>query len=54
MLFQLLKLQKSNYVLKAALEAAAERGFPEWLEVDVKALSGTFKAPPQREETCLR
>ena len=36
--------------VKAALEAAASRGFPEWLEVDAKAGKGTFKAYPQREE----
>lgn len=35
---------------KAALEAAASRGFPEWIEVDVKAAKGTFKAYPQRAE----
>lgn len=36
--------------IKSALEAAEQRGFPEWLEVDVKALKGTFKAKPQRDE----
>jgi small subunit ribosomal protein S4 len=36
--------------VKAALEAAASRGFPEWLEVDVKAGKGVFKAYPQRAE----
>jgi small subunit ribosomal protein S4 len=41
---------KQQLRIKAALEAAAQRGFPEWLEVDVKALKGTFKAKPQREE----
>jgi small subunit ribosomal protein S4 len=35
---------------KAALEAAESRGFPEWIEVDVKAGKGTFKAFPSREE----
>lgn len=35
---------------KAALEAAASRGFPEWLDVDVKAGKGVFKARPQRSE----
>ncbi len=35
---------------KAALEAAASRGFPEWLEVDAKAGKGTFKAYPVRAE----
>ena len=36
--------------LKAALEAAEQRGFPEWLEVDTKDMKGTFKAKPQRAE----
>ncbi|MCX7179466.1 MAG: 30S ribosomal protein S4 [Proteobacteria bacterium] len=35
---------------KAALEAAESRGFPEWIEVDIKAGKGTFKAYPQRTE----
>jgi len=36
--------------VKAALEAAESRGFPEWLSVDVKEGKGTFKALPQRAE----
>ena len=36
--------------LKSALEAAEQRGFPEWLDVDAKAFKGTFKAVPQRTE----
>lgn len=36
--------------VKAALEAAASRGFPEWIDVDAKAGKGTFKAYPQRAE----
>ncbi len=36
--------------VKAALEAAAQRGFPEWIEVDVQAGKGGFKAYPQRAE----
>ncbi len=36
--------------VKAALEAAEQRGFPEWLEVNVKEGKGTFKAYPQRAE----
>lgn len=41
---------KAQLRIKSALEAAAQRGFPEWLEVDVKAFKGTFKAKPQRDE----
>ena len=36
--------------VKAALEAADSRGFPEWLAVDAKTGKGTFKAYPQRAE----
>jgi len=36
--------------IKGALAAAEQRGFPQWIEVDVKALKGTFKAKPQRDE----
>lgn len=41
---------KAQLRIKGALEAAEQRGFPEWLEVNVKALTGTFKAKPQRDE----
>ncbi|MBI3936292.1 MAG: 30S ribosomal protein S4 [Betaproteobacteria bacterium] len=41
---------KAQLRIKGAAEAAESRGFPEWLEVDVKSLKGTFKARPQRSE----
>ena len=41
---------KAQLRIKAALEAAEQRGFPEWLEVDTKAMKGTYKAKPQRAE----
>ena len=41
---------KEQLRIKAAAEAAAGRGFPEWVEVDAKALKGTYKAGPQRAE----
>jgi small subunit ribosomal protein S4 len=41
---------KAQLRVKAAVEAAEQRGFPEWIEVDAKALKGTFKAKPQRSE----
>ncbi|MFZ5555793.1 MAG: 30S ribosomal protein S4 [Pseudomonadota bacterium] len=41
---------KQHLRVKAAAEAAEGRGFPEWIEVDAKALKGTFKALPQRAE----
>ncbi|MDP2707250.1 MAG: 30S ribosomal protein S4, partial [Burkholderiales bacterium] len=34
--------------IKAALEAAEQRGIPEWLEVDIKAMKGVFKNAPER------
>ena len=41
---------KEQLRIKAAAEAAEGRGFPEWVEVDAKALKGTFKTRPQRSE----
>lgn len=41
---------KTQLRIKGALAAAEQRGFPAWIEVDVKALKGTFKAKPMREE----
>jgi small subunit ribosomal protein S4 len=41
---------KDHLRIKAAAEAAESRGFPDWIEVDIKALKGTFKALPQRSE----
>ncbi|MDO9227308.1 MAG: 30S ribosomal protein S4 [Pseudomonadota bacterium] len=41
---------KAQLRLKGAAEAAASRGFPEWVEVDAKALKGTYKAMPLRAE----
>ena len=41
---------KAQLRVKGAVEAAESRGFPEWLEVDAKAMKGIFKARPQRSE----
>lgn len=41
---------KAQLRIKGAVEAAESRGYPEWIEVDAKALKGTFKALPQRSE----
>jgi len=41
---------KQQLRIKGAMEAAEQRGFPEWLDVDVKAFKSTFKARPQRDE----
>ncbi len=44
------QLAKDQLRIKGAAEAAESRGYPEWVEVDAKALKGTFKARPQRSE----
>ena len=41
---------KGQLRVKAALAAAESRGFPEWVEVDVKNAKGTYKARPERSE----
>ena len=41
---------KDQLRIKAAAEAAESRSIPEWLEVDVKALKGTFKSLPARTD----
>jgi small subunit ribosomal protein S4 len=41
---------KAQLRVKAAAEAAESRGIPEWLEVDAKALKGTFKTLPARTD----
>jgi small subunit ribosomal protein S4 len=41
---------KEQLRIKASSEAAEGRGFPEWLEVDAKALKGTFKSLPARAD----
>ena len=41
---------KSQLRIKGALEAAEERGFPEWLEVDIKAFKGIYKNKPLRDD----
>ena len=41
---------KAQLRVKGAVTAAEGRGFPEWVEVDITALKGTFKAKPIRSE----
>jgi small subunit ribosomal protein S4 len=41
---------KAQLRIKGAAEAAETRGFPEWVEVDVKGLKGKFKALPARSD----
>jgi small subunit ribosomal protein S4 len=47
---QVAEKARAQLRIKGAVEAAEQRGFPEWLEVDSKALKGVFKAMPQRSE----
>jgi len=41
---------KEQLRVKASAEAAESRGLPEWLEVDAKAMKGTFKSLPARAD----
>ncbi len=41
---------KNHLRIKAAVEAAERRSFPEWIEMDVKAMKGTFKIKPERSD----
>lgn len=47
---QLTDAARAHLRIKAAMEAAESRGFPEWIEVDTKAGKGVFKAYPARED----
>ena len=47
---QLLDKTKNHLRTKAALTAAEGRGFPEWLEVDIKSGRGVFKSYPARQD----
>ena len=41
---------KNHLRLKSSIAAAEQRGFPDWIDMDSKAMKGTFKAVPQRSE----
>ena len=47
---QVTEKAKLQLRIKAAADAAEQRGVPEWLEVDAKAMKGVFKSLPQRSE----
>jgi small subunit ribosomal protein S4 len=47
---QLTDAARAHLRIKASMEAAESRGFPEWVEVDIKSGKGIFKAYPAREE----
>jgi small subunit ribosomal protein S4 len=44
--------EKSQKQLRitSALDTAAQYGFPEWVDVDIKGMKGIFKAAPERME----
>jgi small subunit ribosomal protein S4 len=41
---------KEQLRIKASIEAAEQRGIPEWLDVDTKAMKGVFKNAPERRD----
>jgi len=47
---ELLEKTRNHLRTKAALESAQARGFPVWLEVDIKAGRGVFKSFPARQD----
>ena len=47
---ELAEKTRGHLRVKAALEAAESRGFPEWVEVDAKSGKGVFKAYPARPD----
>ena len=42
--------RRAQLRIKGALDAAKQRGFSEWLSVDVSKMEGTFKQVPERSE----
>ena len=47
---EVVEKSRTQLRIKAAIAAAGQRGFPEWIEMDTKSFKGTFKAKPQRAE----
>ncbi len=47
---QLTEAARNQLRSKGAMEAAESRGFPEWLEVNIKEGRGVFKSLPARED----
>ena len=41
---------KAQLRIQSALELAVQRGFPDWLDVDVKKMQGIFKSVPERSD----
>jgi small subunit ribosomal protein S4 len=41
---------KNHLRIKAAVEAAEQRSFPDWIDMDAKAMKGIFKTKPERSD----
>lgn len=41
---------KNQLRVKAAIETAEQRGFPEWIDVDTKKFEGVYKTVPERSD----
>lgn len=50
---EIVEKSKKQLRIQAALESAQSVGLPEWVDVDVKNLVGTFKYVPERTEVQL-
>jgi small subunit ribosomal protein S4 len=41
---------RSQLRIQAALDMAQQRGFPDWIDVDVSKMQGVFKSKPERSD----
>lgn len=46
----IIEASKTLLRIQSALESAQQRGFAEWIDVDVKKMEGTLKALPERSD----
>ncbi|ORU90158.1 MAG: 30S ribosomal protein S4 [Cycloclasticus sp. symbiont of Poecilosclerida sp. M] len=44
------EVAKSQNRIKAALEFVEQRGMPDWLDVDISKMQGTFRVVPERSD----
>lgn len=49
-LIELDSRSKEHIRIKSSIQAAENRGFPSWIEMDVKGLKGTYKNKPDRSD----
>jgi len=49
-LVELVSKSRDQIRVKSALQAAENRGFPIWIDMDVKGFKGTYKNKPDRED----